>query len=75
MTANFYGAICGWTTCFLMTTLVSLVTPKKPPAELAGLIYQSRHQAGDPDRSRMKQAWFFAGMIAVAGIILNWIFY
>jgi len=72
MTANFYGAICAWTVCFLVTVGVSCVTRRKPLEELAGLVYE-------PQTGRMsstsRTAWIFAGVVAVALAILNWIFY
>ncbi|WP_213804653.1 sodium:solute symporter family protein [Granulicella sp. dw_53] len=37
MSANFYGAILAWTSCFLVTALLSAITPAKPHEELADL--------------------------------------
>ncbi len=75
MAANFYGAMCAWCVCFLVTAGVSAVTPRKPIRELAGLVYRS--DTGDPtrDRSSMKGAWIFAGLVVAGLAILNWIFY
>jgi len=70
MTANFYGAICAWTVCFVVTVGVSGVTRRKPLEELAGLVYEPQ-EAG----SNSKMPWVFAGVVAVALAILNWIFY
>jgi SSS family solute:Na+ symporter len=40
MGQNFYVAIVAWSTCFLLTVLVSLATPRnKTDAELTGLVY------------------------------------
>ncbi len=75
MTANFYGAICGWTVCFAVTVLVSLVTARKPEEELRGLVYDSRDHASGRSPARMRQAWLFAAAVAIACVILNWIFY
>ncbi|MGE5646659.1 MAG: sodium:solute symporter family protein [Acidobacteriota bacterium] len=73
MTANFYGAICAWTTCFVITAAVSAFTTRKPAAELEGLVYDSStHGAG---RVRLRQAWLLAGAIVVVGVALNWLFY
>jgi SSS family solute:Na+ symporter len=75
MAANFYGAICAWSVCFLVTAGVSVVTQRKPVAELAGLVY--RRDTSDPVRegSSMKGAWIFAAVVAVGLVVLNWIFY
>jgi SSS family solute:Na+ symporter len=39
MAQNFWGAICAWTACFLVTIAVSLATAPKPDAELKGLVW------------------------------------
>jgi solute:Na+ symporter, SSS family len=39
MAQNFWIAICAWTTCFLVTLLVSLMTRPRPAEELRGLVY------------------------------------
>ncbi len=74
MTANFYGAICGWTTCFIVTIIVSLFTNRKPASELAGLVYEAGRQTGVSGK-RMKQAWLFAGLILLVLTFLNWLFF
>ncbi|MGH9651733.1 MAG: sodium:solute symporter family transporter, partial [Terriglobales bacterium] len=72
MTANFYGAICAWSVCFLVTSGVSLVTRRKPPEELAGLVHEPQTSS---ESMSLRGAWIFAGVVAVALAILNWIFY
>ena len=39
MAQNFWTAIYAWTTCFLVTIIVSLMTPPRPDEELKGLVY------------------------------------
>ncbi len=39
MAQNFWIAILAWTTCFLVTIIVSLATRPKPDSELTGLVY------------------------------------
>jgi SSS family solute:Na+ symporter len=39
MAQNFWGAIWAWTTCFVTTIVVSLVTRPRPDKELEGLVY------------------------------------
>ncbi|MFB3921571.1 MAG: sodium:solute symporter family protein [Terriglobia bacterium] len=70
MAANFYGAITAWTVCFVVTSLVSLGTRRKPPEELAGLVHEPREAA-----FKSKFPWVFAGIVALALALLNWIFY
>ena len=54
MAANFWTAIFAWTTCFVVTILVSLVTrQKKTDDELAGLVYSlTPHAAAGEEHLR-----------------------
>jgi len=71
MTANFYGALAGWTACFVTTVVVSLFTVAKPVAELEGLVYG---RLGALEAAR-KKPWLFATLILAGLIVLNVIFY
>jgi len=75
MAANFYGAMCAWSVCFMVTSTVSLVTRRKPAAELAGLVYRRPANDSAGDHPSMKGAWIFAGCVAVGLAIVNWLFY
>ncbi len=75
MTANFYGAICAWSVCFLVTAVVSCVTPRKPAEDLVGLVYSSTVDIEERDGGRLKRAWLFATAIALVLVFLNWLFY
>jgi SSS family solute:Na+ symporter len=72
MTANFYGALCAWMVCFLVTIGVSAVTKRKAAEELLGLVHTSSKGAKQPGA---KQPWAFVLIIAGGLLILNWIFY
>jgi hypothetical protein len=48
------------------------VTRRKPAQELEGLVHDSRR---GKKGFEMRKAWIFAGLVTVALIILNWIFY
>jgi SSS family solute:Na+ symporter len=39
MAQSYWVAIDSWTTCFVVTVLVSLVTKPKPESELRNLVY------------------------------------
>ncbi len=77
MTANFYGAICGWTVCFVVTIVVSWFTPKRKVEELSGLVFSfsARTRDDGDDSRRIRRAWIISGLILLAMIALNWIFY
>jgi SSS family solute:Na+ symporter len=75
MAQNFWGAIWAWTTCFVVTIAVSLVTAPKPNKELEGLVYSLT-----PRQSETHLPWFRrpgllgAGVLALT-IILNVVFW
>jgi SSS family solute:Na+ symporter len=51
MAQNFWIAIFAWTTCFLVTMLVSLATRPRPEADLKGLVYgltEAPMEEGEP---------------------------
>jgi SSS family solute:Na+ symporter len=73
MAANFYGAICAWTLCFLVTVGVSLLTRPRPVEELSGLVYEPSAAGTAP--VNLKVAWIFAALVVAGLVILNWIFY
>lgn len=74
MTANFYGALCAWCVCFLVTASVSAVTAKKPSAELSALVYRSGREGRAVSESSAKRARIFAGLIVLGLVVLNWLF-
>jgi SSS family solute:Na+ symporter len=74
MAQNFWGAIIAWTACFVLTVLISLATPPKPRAELAGLVY------GLTGREREHTPWqrrpaVLATAVLVLTLALNVIFW
>jgi solute:Na+ symporter, SSS family len=76
MAQNFWTAIFAWTTCFLVTIVVSLVTEqKKTDAQLVGLV-----SALTPRRHLADIAWYkrplaVGGFVLVLVLILNIIFW
>jgi SSS family solute:Na+ symporter len=75
MAQNFWTAIWAWTTCFLVTIIVSLATKPRQENELRGLVYalteRQQDQAG---------AWFtrpvpIGIIVLVLTLILNIIFF
>jgi solute:Na+ symporter, SSS family len=74
MAQNFWTAIYAWTTCFVVTILVSLMTRPREEKELAGLVYSLT-----PRQTEEHVAWYLrpaalgAGVLVLAAI-LNIIF-
>jgi SSS family solute:Na+ symporter len=75
MAQNFWIAICAWTSCFVVTILVSLMTRPKTDAELATLVYG----LGLPDDSH-RGPWYgrpvtLALIVLAALTVLNLLFW
>jgi SSS family solute:Na+ symporter len=67
MVQNFWIAILAWTTCFVVTILVSMVTQPRPDRELEGLVYgltKIRHEETDKWYQRL------APLVVVVIVIL-----
>jgi solute:Na+ symporter, SSS family len=76
MGQNFYIAIVAWTTCFVLTVLVSLATARnKTDAELHGLVYsltpRAASEAGEP---WYKRPVLVGVIVLVATVLLNIVF-
>ncbi|HKG34077.1 MAG TPA: sodium/solute symporter, partial [Gemmatimonadales bacterium] len=74
---TFWTAIAAFTTCALVTTLVTLVTRPRPDAELRGLVYSLTPRAGSTDA---QLTWYhrpavLAAFVLVATLVLNLIFW
>jgi SSS family solute:Na+ symporter len=74
MAQNFWIAIVAWTTCFLVTILVSLVTAPRPESELRGLVYGLTELKHDEGVSWYKRPVPIAIAIAALALILNIVF-
>jgi solute:Na+ symporter, SSS family len=74
MAQSFWIAIFAWSTCFIVTILVSLATKPKAEADLRGLVY------GFTEKPREDVEWYkrpgpLAAIVIVALVILNIIFW
>jgi solute:Na+ symporter, SSS family len=77
MAQNFWMAIYSWTTCFVVTIVISLLTKrKKSDAELRGLVYSLTDRFSDDDHLRWysKPAALAVVMMTIT-IVLNIIFW
>ncbi len=75
MAQNLWMAIFAWTTCFVVTALVSLATRARPEAELRGLVYSLTPRVIDADEPWYKRPAVLACIVGVFVIILNVIFW
>jgi SSS family solute:Na+ symporter len=75
MAQNFWIAIFAWSTCFLVTILVSLLSEAKPQSELHNLVYgltDIPHELGVPWHHRPA---LLALVVIAAVIVLNVLFW
>ena len=67
MAQNFWTAIWAWSTCFVVTILISFVTKPKTVAELQGLVYA--HTKIQTDGNPMKMALVILACLVVLNVI------
>lgn len=77
MAQNFWIAIFAWSTCFIVTILVSLMTKPKPVSELTNLVYG---YTNIPHEHMHEKHWYLrpaplAVIVGICLITLNAIFY
>jgi SSS family solute:Na+ symporter len=74
MAQNFWIAIMAWSTCFVVTILVSLVTAPRPESELRGLVYGVTEIKHEHENAWYKRPVPIAIAIGALAILLNIIF-
>jgi len=71
MAQNFWIAIFAWSTCFVVTILISLMTQAKPEADLKGLVYGLTELPHDRDKAWYLRPTTVAIVVGVVLLILN----
>ena len=74
MAQNFWIAIFAWTTCFVVTILVSLATRPRPEKELEGLVYGLTKVPKDHALSWYLRPWPLAIGVTAVLLVLNFWF-
>ena len=72
---TFWTAIAAWTTCFVVTIVVSLFTAPRPEAELAGLVYSVTPIPQDASAPWYRRPAALAAVALGATVALNLIFW
>jgi len=72
---TFWTAIIAWTTCFVVTILVSLATRARPADELRGLVYSLTPRPTDKGLPWIRRPWVLAVAVLVLTAALNFVFY
>jgi solute:Na+ symporter, SSS family len=75
MAQNFWTAIFAWTTCFVLTILISLVTRARADQELVGLVYSLTPKPRDTGLAWYQRPGTLAVIVIVLLVGLNIIFW
>ena len=72
---NMYRALWSWLICVGVTVVVSLLTRPTPEKELEGLVYGLTSVPSEGHLPLYKRSIFWAVVVAVVFIVLQWIFW
>jgi SSS family solute:Na+ symporter len=75
MAQNFWTAIFAWTTCFLVTIVISLATKPRPDNELKGLVYALTERQHDDSVAWYKRPVVLGLVVLGLTLLLNVIFF
>lgn len=75
MAQNFWTAIYAWTTCFVVTILVSLATRPREDKELVGLVYSLTERPKEDNLDWYKRPATLGILVLGMTVILNLIFW
>jgi solute:Na+ symporter, SSS family len=75
MAQNFWTAIYAWTTCFVVTILVSLATKPRPERELVGLVYSLTEQPSEEHLPWYQRPGTLGVIVLAMTLVLNIIFW
>jgi SSS family solute:Na+ symporter len=75
MAQNFWTAIFAWTTCFVVTIIVSLMTKQRADSELRGLVYSLTERPKEDRLVWYKRPAVLGAIVLVAALALNIIFW
>ncbi len=75
MAQNFWTAIFAWTSCFVVTIIVSLLTRARDENDLVGLVYSLTQRPKDDETSWLQRPVTLAVLVLLAALVLNIIFW
>lgn len=75
MAQTFWTAIAAFTTCFVVTIIVSLITTPRPEAELEGLVYSLTPKPVDDVKHWYQKPSVFAVIVLAITVLLNILFF
>jgi SSS family solute:Na+ symporter len=71
---TFWTAIVAFSTCLLVTVIISMVTRPRPEEELRGLVYSLTPRPKDESRKWTERPAVFAGVVLALTALLNLVF-
>jgi SSS family solute:Na+ symporter len=75
MAENMYRALWSWIVCVVVTVGVSLITKPKPEAELTGLVYGVTEIPSERHMPILQRPIFWAAVVAVLFVAVNFLFW
>jgi SSS family solute:Na+ symporter len=75
MAQTFWTAVAAFTTCFVITIVVSLATTARRDSELEGLVYSLTPRQADDVQAWYQKPSVFAAVVLAAMVTLNVLFY
>ena len=72
---TFWTAITAWTTCMVVTIVISLFTQPRPDAELRGLVYALTERPRDDEHHFWQRPVTLGVVVLVMTLALNFIFF
>jgi SSS family solute:Na+ symporter len=76
MAQNFWTAIFAWSTCFIATILISLLTrQKKTDQELGGLVYSLTSKIKERDAHWWQRPALLGSIVLAVAVVLNLLFW
>jgi SSS family solute:Na+ symporter len=75
MAENMYRALWSCLVCVAVTVVVSLLTAPKPASELKGLVYGETEIPSEGELAFYQRPIFWAGIVAVALVAVNILFW
>ncbi|MFY9986586.1 MAG: sodium:solute symporter family protein [Chthoniobacterales bacterium] len=75
MAQNFWTAIFAWTTCFVVTIIISLATKPRPDNELKGLVYSLTEKEREVSLAWYQRPVLLGVVVLALTLVLNIIFF
>jgi SSS family solute:Na+ symporter len=72
---TFWTAIVAWTTCMVVTIVISLLTQPRPDDELRGLVYALTARPKDTERRFWERPFTLGVIVLIMTLLLNFVFF